>query len=186
MKLHTHKRPAGVKGVIHKLRREQQIPCILYTKGKDGETLSVDAHEFQTYMRQVSSGHLPTTVFTLVDESGKERKVLVKEIQYNPTDYAVIHLDFCELIDGEKINVKVPIECTGQADCVGVKLGGVLRQVMRHVLVRCCAQDLPSHFELNVQQLGLRQSKRIRDLEIPQTIRLLNSMDEVVAAIVKR
>lgn len=186
MKLHTHSRPAGVKGALNKLRREDRIPCIVYRKEADGETLSVDAQEFQSYMRQVKSGHLPTTIFTLVDETGKERRVLVKEIQYNPINYAVIHLDFIELIDGEKISVKVPIECIGQADCVGVKLGGVLRQVIRHALVRCLTQDIPSHFELDVKSLGLRQSKRIKDLQIPETIRSLNSLEEVVAAIVKR
>lgn len=186
MKLHTLKRAAGAKGAINKLRREGYIPCVLYAREKAGETLAVNAVEFQSHMRQVKSGHLPTTVFTLVDELGQKRNVLVKEIQYNPVNYAVVHLDFLELVKGHKINVKVPIECTGQVDCVGVKLGGVLRQVIRHALVRCLAQDLPSHFELDVKQLGLRQSKRIKDLQIPQTIRPLNSLDEVVAAIVKR
>lgn len=186
MKLHTHKRATGSKCAAKKLRREGSIPAILYAKEKTGETLVIDATEFQSHLRQVKPGHLPTTVFTLCDEKGNERRVLIKEIQYAPTTYAVIHLDFVELVPDQKINVKVPIECTGQVDCVGVKLGGVLRQVIRHARVRCLSQDLPSFFPLDVRELGLRESKRLKDLTIPNTIRPLIDMEEVVAVIVKR
>ena len=123
MKLQTTKRTATKKSEANQLRREGWIPAVLYMKEKNGETLSVNAKDFGGFLRNIKSGHLPTTTFTLVDEQGKERRVLVKEIQYDIITYAVIHLDFEELTD-HKINVKVPIECTGQVDCVGVKLGG--------------------------------------------------------------
>lgn len=186
MKLQTIKRAADSKSEAKRLRREGFIPAVLYKKEQEGETLAVNANEFNAYLRQVKSGHLPTTIFSLVDENGQERRVVVKDIQYEITTYAVKHLDFEELVKDHKINVKVPIECIGQVDCVGIKLGGVLRQVIRHVRVRCLPKDLPSYFELDIRELGLKQSKRLKDLQIPQAVRPLVDLNEVVAVIVKR
>ncbi len=77
------------------------------------------ANEFASYLRNIKPGHLPTSTFTLVDETGKERQVLIKDIQYEITTYDVTHLDFEELLMDQKINVKVPIECTGQCGLCG-------------------------------------------------------------------
>ncbi|CUI17186.1 50S ribosomal protein L25 [Candidatus Protochlamydia naegleriophila] len=186
MKLQTVSRTGNSKSEVNSLRREGMIPAVLYVRGKAGETLAVKSSEFGAYLRQVKSGHLPTTVFTLVDDKGHERRVLVKDIQYTITTYEVMHLDFEELLEEHKINVKVPIECTGTVDCVGIKLGGVLRQVIRHVRVRCLPKDMPTFFELNVKELGLKQSKRLSDIAIPETVRPLVDLNEVVAVIVKR
>lgn len=186
MKLHTVKRKSACKSEVKKLRREGYIPAVLYVKDKEGDVLAINATEFGAFLRNVKSGHLPTTIFTLVDEKKVERKVVIKDIQYNVTNYAVTHLDFEELVSDQKINIKIPIECTGIVDCVGIKLGGVLRQVIRHVRIRCFPSDLPSYFELDVRELGLRQSKRLKDLDIPTNIRPLVNLNEVVAVIVKR
>lgn len=186
MKLQTVKRAADSKSEVKRLRREGFIPAVLYVKDKEGETIAINANEFNAYLRHVKSGHLPTTIFTLVDKDGRERRVLVKDIQYAITTYAVTHLDFEELVEDHKINVKVPIECIGQVDCVGIKLGGVLRQVIRHVRIRCLPKDLPTYFELDIRELGIKQSKRLSDLQIPKTVRSLANLKEVVAVIVKR
>lgn len=186
MKLQTVKRAKDNKSEVKKLRREGFIPAVLYVKGEAGDTLAVNRNEFGSYLRHVKPGHLPTSIFTLTDENGRERRVLIKDIQYEVTTYAVTHLDFEELVEGQKVNVKVPIECTGAAECVGIKLGGVLRQVIRHVRVRCLPKDLPSFFELDVRELGIKQSKRLSQLTIPSTVRPLADLNEVVAVIVKR
>lgn len=186
MKLQTVKRTAGNKSEVKRLRREGYIPAVLYVKDKSGEPIAIKSADLESFLRNLKPGHLPTSVFTIVDDAGKEKKVLIKDIQYKITNYAVSHLDFEELQPDHPINVKVPIECTGQVDCVGIKLGGVLRQVIRHVRVRCLPKDLPETFELDIRELGLRQSKRLSDLVIPNTVRPLVNLDEVVAVIVKR
>jgi large subunit ribosomal protein L25 len=186
MKLKTIKRTAGSKGETNKLRREGYIPVVLYVRGKEGLTLAIETAEFASFLRSVKQGHLPTSIFTLVDENGSEHRAIVKDIQYDITNYAVKHLDFEELVDDQKVNIKVPIECVGMAECIGIKLGGVLRQVIRHVRVRCLPKDLPSFFELNVKELALKQTKRLSDLTIPENVRPLMGLNEVVAVIVKR
>jgi large subunit ribosomal protein L25 len=98
----------------------------------------------------------------------------------------VIHIDFEILDDKIQINVNVPIEFTGVADCVGVKLGGVIRQVIRGLKVRCYPKDMPSSFQLDVQNMSMRDCKRLKDLDIPNTVRPLKALSEVVVVIAKR
>lgn len=186
MKLNTTPRTATKKSEAHRLRREGFIPAVLYAKDKEGQTFAVKSSEFSSFLRGVKPGHLPTSKFVLVDGKGHERKVIIKDIQYNITNYNVIHLDFEELVEGQKINVKIPVECSGQAESPGVKLGGVLRQVIRHVRVRCLPKDLPTFFDLDVRDLGIKQSKRVGDIKFPENIRPLADLNEVVAVIVKR
>lgn len=187
MELKTITRDVERKSGVKKLRREGYIPSVIYAKGKAGEPLAISSNQFQSFLRNLKPGHLPTTVFTLVDENGKERKALIKDIQYEVTTYAVIHLDFEELVPGQHFNVKVPIECIGTDNCPGIKGGGVLRQVIRHALVRVSdVQDLPEFFELNVRDLSMNQTKRLKDLQIPENVRPLSDLNEVAVVIVKK
>lgn len=186
MKLTTIERKDSSKSEVKRLRREGYIPAVLYVRGNAGLNVAVDRNEFSAALRHLKPGYLPTTVFTLVDQNGHQRRVIIKEIQYAVTTYQVIHLDLEELVQDHPINVKVPVECVGEAECPGVKAGGVLRRILMHVRIRCLPKDLPASFALDVSSLGLKQSKRVKDLQIPETIRPLAALDDVVAVVVKR
>ena len=186
MKLTYSKRDAARKSESKKIRREGSIPAVLYSRGEAAETIVVEYNAFTGLLRQVLPGRLSTTVFTLNTEKGQPKRAILKEIQYNPTTYDVIHLDFEELFDDHKINVKIPIECVGVAECPGVKLGGVLRQVIRSFPVSCLPKDMPEAFQMDVRTMGMRDALRLKDLEIPETLRPLVDLNEVAVAIVKR
>lgn len=186
MKLQMSSRTAGKKSETKQLRREGKIPAIIYVKGNPGESISVRSDELMAHMRKVQSGHLPVTIFNLVTSKGKQRPSIIKEIDYHPTTYDVRHLDFEELHDDVPVNVKVPIEFVGVADCVGIKQGGALRQVIRYLRVRCLPRDIPTSFELNVRDMGPQDSRKLGDLPIPSTVRPLADLNEVAAVIVKR
>lgn len=186
MRLQFFKRNVLKKSETKKIRREGGIPCALYVRGKATDNIIVNSTEFGALTRGLQPGRLSTTVFNLVDEQGKMRRAILKEVQYEPTTYAVLHLDFEELFDDVKVKLKVPVECSGAVDCVGIKLGGVLRQVIRHVLVCCLPKDIPAAFQLDVKSLALFESKRLSEIEIPQTIRPLTNLNEVVVVIAKR
>lgn len=186
MKLNIKKREVASKSAVKALRREKKIPAVIYHRSKEAETVTIDNIAFAALLREVVPGRLSTTVFELIDEKGGKRRAIIKDIQYNPVSYDVIHLDFEELIDAIPVNVKIPVECTNVADCVGIKLGGFLRQVIRHVKVNCLPKDIPSHFDLDIKEMVMYDQKRIKDLAIPQTLRPLVNVNEVVVVIAKR
>lgn len=186
MKLRVFTRNEAKKSESNKIRREGNIPAVVYTRGKESRTVAVDGSEFSALLRTVLPGRLSTTVFTLADDHGKTHPVIVKEIQYHPTTYKVLHLDFEELSDKTPVKVNVPIECTGVVDCVGVKLGGVLRQVVRHLRIRCLPKDIPSAFMIDVRSMGQNDKKRLSDLEIPNSVKPIADLNEVAVVIAKR
>ena len=185
MKLTVTKRPGTRKSEAKEIRRKGNIPAILYSAGKPCENIEIEGTQFKTILREIKAGRLSTTKFVL-DQDGKERYAIVKDIQYHPTTYQILHLDFEELIEKNLVNVKVPILCVGMAECSGIKLGGFLRQVIRTVKVECLPQDMPTEFVIDVRDLGIRQSKRLRDLAFPKNVRPLARVEEVVVVIAKR
>lgn len=186
MELSYFKRLAQRKSEANKIRREGNIPAVIYVRGQNSENVAVSNAEFSALLRQVQPGRLSTTIFKLKDGGGHQRRVILKEIQYAPTTYAVEHLDFEELLDDHKVNVKVPIECVGMGDCAGIKLGGVLRQVIRAVPVSCLPKDIPTAFQLDVRDMSMRDARRLKDIDMPETVRPLANLNEVAVAIVKR
>lgn len=186
LKLSIKNRPAEKKSQAKSLRREGLIPAVIYHRSKEAETVSLNGTEFTTILRNLVPGRLSTSIFILTLEDGSSRKAILKDIQYNPVNYEVIHLDFEELIDKVHVSVKVPIEFLGVADCTGIKLGGFLRQVKRHMKVNCLPEHIPSHFQIDIRDMKLYDSKRIGDLAIPETLRPLTKLSDVVVVIAKR
>lgn len=185
MKLTVKPRVGDKKSDIKQLRRDGHIPAIVYSSKGETKKITLSRDEFSAILRGMKPGHLPTTVFVLV-EGNTEQRVIIKDIQYHLTTYNVSHIDFEVLVDNVPVSVKVPITCTGVAECIGVKLGGFLRQVVRHVKVECLPQSIPSEFMVDVKDLGIRQSRRLKDVAIPEGVRPLASMDEVLVVIAKR
>ena len=179
-------RPAKNKGEAKKLRREGKVPAVMYSQNNTSETIAVQTTDFQAVLRALKPGFLPTTIFKLVDTKGKSRRAVVKDIQYNITSYDVIHLDFLELDEAKPLSLKVPIQCINQVDCLGVKAGGYVRAVMRHIQVQCLPKHIPTHFDIDVKDLEMNQSKRVRDLSLPSEIRSLGRENDTVVSIVKR
>ncbi len=186
MELKMSTRPVAKKSEVKNARLDGLIPAVIYSAGKPGDPICVDGPTFTNFLAKLKRGRLPTVQFVLVDDKGAKRRAIIKDIQYDITTYDVIHLDFQEIHDDAEVNVKVPIECAGLIECVGIKHGGVLRQVIRSVKVRCLPKDMPAYFELDITNLELKQTKRLRDLAIPHGVRPIADLNEVAVVIAKR
>lgn len=185
MKLTAHVRSSGKKSDTKQIRREGKIPAILYSASHPSQLLVLDAAEFGAILRAMKAGHLGTTVFRLMVD-GKEKRAIIKDIQYQLTTYKVSHIDFEELYDEVPVNVKVPIQCIGVAECAGIKLGGFLRQIIRHLKVECLPKHIPTEFVVDVKDLNIKESRKLSDISMPQGVKPLAKMDEVVVVVAKR
>lgn len=186
MLLKIAKREPGKKGVNNTLRREGHIPAVLYSKGQQGQHLFIDGKDFDSAKRSLKKGFLPSTIFELEDESGKKTKAIVKDITYHVTTYQIQHIDLMELHDDTVVKVKVPILPTGVANCVGIKEGGVLRSIIRHLKVECLPKHIPSHLTIDVSDISLNQSKRLGAIELPEGLKPLINLKEIAVVVAKR
>src|SRR3990167_9743895 len=185
MKLAIFKRETLKKGDTKRLRREGNIPAVLYGASQSNENVYLKNDEMQAILRGLKSGLLATAVFELVDGK-KTHKAVIKDVQYHVTSYAIQHIDFAILSDNAPVSVNVPIQILGSAECAGVKLGGFPRQVIRTLRVSCLPKDIPQEFTLDITSLDVNQSKRLSDIAIPANVRPLAKMSEVAVMIGKK
>lgn len=185
MKLTVRKREKLTKSETAKIRREGDIPAVLYGQGAENEMAVVQGEEFRAILRNMPAGLLSTTRFELHD--GKHvRHAIIKDIQYHRTTYAVEHLDLMLLDEKKEVTVQVPLRITGVDECVGIKLGGFQRNVKRMLKVRCLPKDIPHGLSLDIRNLNINESKRLSDVELPNNVRPLAKMSEVAVVIAKR
>lgn len=185
MKLSYFSRTAGKKGEINKLRREGSIPAVLYGMDQPAQPIFVKKEDIETVLRHMKQGLLSTSVFDLHDGE-KTHKAMIKEVQYHRSTYAIEHLDFLHVNDKAMLTVNVPIQVVGAGDCVGVKLGGFVRQAIRSLKVSCLLKDVPQEFTLDVRDMQIAQTKRLSDIAIPDGVKPMAKMNEVAVVIAKK
>jgi large subunit ribosomal protein L25 len=88
---------------------------------------------------------------------------MVKEYQLDPITHQLLHADFYQLAMDKAITVTIPILLKGEAR--GVKQqGGLIDFVTREIQVQCLPTDIPEHIDIDVTELTLNSSIRVRDL----------------------
>jgi large subunit ribosomal protein L25 len=162
--LEVVKREGRGKNEANRLRASGKIPGIVYGARKDGEApLAVSvAVDPKALLKILHSDSGANTLISLTVE-GSESRVMVKEYQLDPVTHALLHADFYQLAMDRAITVTVPIQLKGEAQ--GVKLqGGIVDFVNRQIEVETLPTDIPEHIEVDVSELMLGQSIRVRDL----------------------
>ncbi|HXT18407.1 MAG TPA: 50S ribosomal protein L25/general stress protein Ctc [Gemmatimonadaceae bacterium] len=156
-------------GVARKLRVAGQVPAVIYGHGRAPQSLAINTREIEKLLSTVSAG---STVIELgVD--GRTARTLIREIQRHPTKRSIVHVDFQELVAGEKITVSIPLRFTGTAD--GVRnLGGILEEVMHQVHLRLDPASIPDHVDVDVTPLTIGHSIHIRELKLPEGVTVLD------------
>ena len=165
------------KGVARKLRASLRIPGVVYGHHREAHPLAIDARELDKLLGSIATG---TTVVEL-HLGGRMSKTLIREIQRHPFKRQILHIDFQELVAGEKVTVNVPIVLVGTPE--GVKVGGAVEQVMREVSIEVDPANIPSHIEVDVSALGINDSVHVSDLKVPEGVELLEDLEATVAVV---
>jgi len=163
-----------------KLRRQGQVPAIVYHKGEETVTISVDEIALDKLVHS-SESHL----IDLQYPDGKAVRSFIKDLQFDPVTDRVIHVDFQLFSADEVIEMEVPIHLEGE--CPGVKIGGGKIQINLHnVTLKGKPEDMPEHFTVDVSGLELGQIMHIRDLkagDLEGKIQILGEPDAPVISV---
>lgn len=162
-----------------KVRSSDRVPAIIYGGKNAPKNLEVDNKAFGDVLHHSVSENI------LVDLSiGGESKrlALIQEIQHHALSGKIIHVDFREVSENEKVTVTVPVETVGEA--VGVKVGGgVLEHVLFKVKVRALPKDLPAVLNIDVTALEIGKSIHIGDIQAPEGVEILGNKDISVLSV---
>src|SRR5215831_21329484 len=170
-------RRAGAK----KLRTDGRIPAIIYGRQAQPQNLEINAKEMENLIHHSISENLLVDL-AVKDDGRAKRLALVQEVQHHPLSGKILHVDFHEVAENEKVTIKVPVETTGEA--VGVKTGGgTLEHVLFKISVRALPKDLPEVITVDVTRLNIGQAIHLGEIQAPPNVEIIGDKHIPVIAV---
>jgi len=171
------RRRAGAK----KLRTNGRLPAVIYGRHAQPQNLEVNTRQMEDLIHHSASENL--LVDLTVDQDARPRRLaLVQAIQHHPLSRKLVHVDFHEVAENEKVTISVPVETAGEAE--GVKTGGgVLEHVLFRVRARGLPKDLPEIITVDVSHLKLGEAIHLGDIKAPPGVEILGDRQIPVLAV---
>ncbi|HEX6250184.1 MAG TPA: 50S ribosomal protein L25/general stress protein Ctc [Gemmatimonadaceae bacterium] len=166
------------KGVARSLRREGKIPAVIYGHAREPQPLAIDQRELDRLLSHIAA---ESTVIELSFDGGTSR-TLIREIQRHPFKPQILHVDFQELVAGEKVTVDVPIILAGVPEGVRAE-GGILDQTMRELTIHVDPSNIPNHIDVDVSALGIGDSVHVSDLSLPEGVEVMDDEDATICVV---
>ncbi len=159
----------------NRMRKKGLIPSVVY--GREVIHVAVNASQFYHEFH----GHISENSIINLQVGDRAINVLVKDFQSDILTEQIIHIDFLEVMEGHVLKTHVPLILDGVP--IGVKKGGMLEHQCETIEVECLPKDLPSEFHMDIAHLKLGESMALSALEHDPAIRILSSMEQIVAHI---
>lgn len=156
-----------------RVRRQGQIPAIVYGHKQDSVAISLDAHDF---IEGLHHGHRVLDVKV----GGKAQKMMIKELQYDHLGRDIVHIDLMRVDVTETVRVSVPIELKGTAQ--GTHEGGIVEEHADHIEVECMVTNIPEVIVVSVKELGVGQAIHAGDVTLPDGVTLASAPETLLAA----
>ena len=161
-------RDVAGKGAARAIRKEKNIPAVIYGEKKDPTAITLNERDFGMLLKQPS---LRTKLFQIETPKGNEDAMLM-DIQYHPVSDRVIHVDFKRINVNAPVSVSVPLELANVETSKGLKLGGVLNFAVRKVALRGLVHDIPEKIVIDLANLNIGDVVHGTDLVLPKGIEL--------------
>jgi large subunit ribosomal protein L25 len=169
------------RGEVKKLRGSGRVPAVIYGRQAKPQNLEVSAKEFSDLIHHSISENMLVDL-SVESDARARRLALVQEIQHHPLDGKVLHVDFHEVAENEKVTVQVPLETVGEA--AGVKnSGGVLEHVLFKLKVRALPKDLPEQIIVDVSHLELGKAIHIGEIKLSNGVEIIGDKHIPVIAV---
>jgi len=153
------------------LRAAGRVPAVIYGRQAKPQNLEVNAKELGELLHHSASENVLVDL-SVESDARPKRLALVQEIQHHALEGDMLHVDFHEVAEDEKVVVNVPLETVGEA--AGVKTGGgVLEHILFKIKVRSLPRDLPEQIIVDVSHLELGKAVHLGDIKAPAGVEIL-------------
>ena len=161
---------------VKALRREGKLPAVIYGRHTEPITINLDAHSASLALAKITSSSLVT-----IDVEGAEYPTLVREKQRDYIKNRLLHVDFLAVSMTEKLRTRVSVRFIGVSPAVK-DYNAVMVHNLEQLEVECLPTDLPERIDLDISVLARPgEGIRVRDVKVPDTVRLLDDPDTMVA-----
>ncbi len=178
--LEVSRRENTGKEQAKKLRRDGKVPAVVYGGHREPVAITVDRKSVSELIQK--SEHGMRSVFLLkMAGSDQQRHAMIKDLTIDPISRKMLHIDFVRVVMDEKVKVTIPVHLNGTA--AGVKEGGLLDFQVRELHVECLPNAIPDSIEVDVAPLGHHDYYRIKDLKLPEGVKVLDDPERVVVGV---
>ena len=160
------KRDRAGKGSSRALRRNGQIPAVIYGDKKAPVSIALPYKEVHL---KIHAGGFMTTIAT-INVDGEKIQVLPKDYQMDPVRGFTTHVDFLRVSRNTMVTVEVPVHFLNDEAAPGIKRGGVLNVVRHEVEVECPANAIPDALEIDLTGLDIGDSVHISAVKLPKGV----------------
>ena len=179
--LNAFPRTVARRSGVRTLRAAGRIPAVIYGRQAEPQNLEVEGQALHDLLHHSASENLLVDL-TVDKDARAKRLALVQEIQHHPLSGQVLHIDFHEIQENEKVTINVPVEPVGEA--AGVKTGGgTLEHVLHKIRVRCLAKDLPETINIDVSALEIGRAIHIGEIPPIPGVEILGDKTAPVFAV---
>lgn len=159
-----------------KLRREAMIPAVLYSKGGQSKLLKLDYTEINSAIEKYGN-----RVVLQLKVENDEFPAIIKEVQRNPVNHMIIHIDFQPVSLHEVIHAQVPIIILNGDRAE--KNGFLINRQLGQVDLEGEVENIPRSITIDAAKLKIGDVLRVADLEISKELSILSDTAGIVLAV---
>lgn len=161
------------------IREQNLIPAVVYGQETENKNLALDRPKFEKVLNEAGKSSL---VLLKIDDQDPV-ETLIQDVQYDPVKNSILHADFKQIKQGEKLRVEVELKFVGESKAVK-ELAGILVKNMDHIEVECLPKDLISQIEVDISSLNtFEDAIRIKDLKVGKETKILGNPEEIIATV---
>lgn len=172
--LHAMERQDKRRGTLTKLRKEGNIPAVVYGPQKANLSIFLSEADLMKTIKDVGRNGVIS-----LEVNGKTENVVLTDYQVDPLKNGFVHVDFLAVDMSKEITADVRINLVG--DATGVKDGGVIQQSLFELSITAKPADIPPSIEVDVTNLQVNENIMVGDIKAPFMIN--HAEDEVIASI---
>ena len=161
-----------------RLRRQGFIPGVLYGQATPVQ-IAVAERDLRAALNGRSGMH---AVLDVTVDGGSSHSAVLKDFQVSNIRGTLTHVDLQEVRLDQPIQTAVAVHLVGEP--VGVKEGGVLSQVATEVRVEALPLEIPEHLDVDFSEMGVGDTLRLAELQVPDGVTILDDPEAVVLATV--
>ena len=173
-------RNTKTKGQLNALRKNGDVPGIIYGGQNENEKISLSKKQVQNL---INKENFLSNVIS-IELEGKEQKVLPREITFDILSDDPTHIDFLRIVKGSKIILEIPVKFKNNELSPGLKRGGVLNIVRRKVELKCPTENIPTELLVDLEGLDIGSSIKISSINLPENVSpTIQGRDFVIATV---
>jgi large subunit ribosomal protein L25 len=164
------------------LRREGNTPANMYGHGLKSLALQVDTKKLKQTLLRAGKTDL---ISLKVADGDAPLMVLIREVQKNPVNNNLLHVDFYQVKMTEKIKADIPLVFVGEAPALKKKNVSLLH-LIDSLHIEALPDHLPHNLQVDVSKLeDTDQAIFIKDIPLSPDVTLLSDPEQIVVKVVE-